>query len=158
MQLLTDRYFKSVTLSQSKTFNGKTYSADEVAAAFQLSLWEIEYDGGNGQNPTGSYPADTFPRTDGNYFNNSGIFTATATAGTDAADAIGLATYFLNNFALGSSGVDGAYASYALTNCNSQDQFLGVANVNAVPLPAALPLGASLLLGLGVAKKFRSRR
>jgi hypothetical protein len=158
MQLLTDRFLPYVSLSQSQTINGKTYSAGEVAAAFQLSLWEIEYDGGSGQNPTGSSPADTFPRTDNNYFNNSGKFTATANAGTDAADAIGLATYFLNNFTSGTSGIDPTYSSFALTNSNSQDQFLGVVNANAVPLPAALPLGASLLLGLGIAKKVRSRR
>jgi hypothetical protein len=158
MQLLTDRFLPYVTLSQTQTINGKPYSAGEIAAAFQLSLWEIEYDGGSGLNPTGSSPADAFPRTDGNYFNNSGKFTATANAGTDAADAIGLATYFLNNFTTGTSGIDPAYSSFALTNYCSQDQFLGVVNANPVPLPAALPLGASLLLGLGIAKKVRSRR
>jgi hypothetical protein len=159
MQLLTDRYSKYLSLSGLKTINGTSYSAGEIAAAFQLSLWEIEYDGGSGTNRYATYTPESFPGA--GYF-GGGNFKVSATSGTSGADAVGLANYFLNNFTLNTPGVDTTYSSIALTSSNSQDQFFGIPNVPPrcapVPLPAAFPIGASLLVGLGVVKKLRSRR
>jgi hypothetical protein len=159
MQLLTDRYGKYLSLSGTQSINGSTYSAGEVAAAFQLSLWEIEYDGGSGKNSYYSYTPESYPGA--NYY-STGNMTASAAYGSSGYKAIGLSSYFLSQFTLGTTGVDSVFASYALTNGSAQDQFLGVPNavpqVTAVPLPAALPLGASLLVGLGVIQKIRSRR
>jgi hypothetical protein len=49
IQLLADQYFGLVNAG-GKTIGGTAYTAPVIAAAFQLSLWEIEYDGGSGQN------------------------------------------------------------------------------------------------------------
>jgi hypothetical protein len=159
MQLLADRYSKYLSLSGSQTINGSSFSAGEIAAAFQLSLWEIEYDGGAGTNRYATYSPESFPSA--SYF-GGGNFTVSATTGTSGAEAIGLAHYFLDTFTLNTTGVDTTYSSFALTNGNAQDQFLSVSNitpqVNSVPLPAALPVGASFLLGLAVINRFRAKR
>jgi hypothetical protein len=153
LQALANSYAGYLSLSGTKTINGASYSAGEIAAAFQLSVWEIEYDGGSGLNSASASAPETFPGA--NYF-SSGNLTASASNGSAGAKAISLAGYFLNNFTLNPSGADNTYTVFALTNADRQDQFFGVAH--AVPLPAALPLGGSLLVGLGILGRIRSKR
>jgi hypothetical protein len=160
LQLLTDRYARLLVLSGTEKINNTTYTAGEVAAAYQLAVWEIEYDGGSGKNSTSASVPESFPGA--NYF-TTGNMRASAAAGTAGADAIALSSYFLDNFALNTAGVDTTYSSWALVNGNYQDQFLGVPNIvpqtiQSVPLPSALPTGFALLVGLGIARKVKQRR
>ena len=161
MQLLADQYFGLVN-NGAKTVGGNSYTVAEIAAAFQLSLWEIEYDGGAGQNSTAPViPGipESYPRADGNYF-GTGNFKASG-GGTQGAAAITLANYFLGNFTVGNRGLDTNYASLALTQACKQDQFWGIPNGTIphteVPLPAALPAGLTVLIGLGAYRKIRAK-
>ena len=163
IQLLADQYFGLVNAG-TKTIGGNSYTAAEIAAAFQLSLWEIEYDGGSGQNssaPTIVGIPESYPLSGGNYF-GTGNFTASG-GGSQGSAAITLADYFLNNFTVGNLGLDSNYASLALTCSTKQDQFWGVPNGTIphtvpLPLPAALPAGLVLLVGMGAVRKYRAHR
>jgi len=161
VQLLADQYFGLVNAG-TKTVGGNSYTAPEIAAAFQLSLWEIEYDGGSGQNsgaPVIPGIPESFPRAGGNYFSTGNL--KASGGGTQGTAAITLATYFLNNFTVGNAGLDSNYSSLALTNSCKQDQFWGIPNGSIphieVPLPAAAPAGLTLLIGLGVFRKVRAK-
>ena len=168
IQLLTDQYFGLIIPSGFEAITGAPaphttgpdagkYSAASIAAAFQLSLWEIEYDGGLGKNTAATNGPEGYPSS--NYF-STGNFKASG-GGNSGTDAINLATYFLDNFTVGTLGVDTAYSSKALTQGSKQDQFWGipgaVPHTPTVPLPAALPAGLTLLVGLGAFRKIRAK-
>jgi len=105
------------------------------AAAFQLGMWEIVYDGGTSPNFT------------------AGNFKASAVAGdTTSAAALAEAQSWLSG--LPNVTPTEHYQLYVLSDRCLQDQVFGV---NAVPLPAALPAGLSLLAGLGVFRRYRKR-
>jgi len=116
---------------------------NELAAAFQLSVWEIVYDG----IPTlGGETAAVF---------NTGTFQASgdSTAINDALsmlNAIGSATPFTDS-----------YTVYALSDAGIQDQIFAVPNGGTpaplVPLPAALPMGLALIGGMGLFRVVRHR-
>ena len=128
------------------------------AAAFQLAVWEIVYDG-----PT-AHPST--PATDDSYFSggtfnsffNTGNFRIYSGQSSDSAvtTAISLlnsltGTYTTSSFVLG-----------ALTNSSYQDQITafntpGVAGSPAVPRPAALPVGGAMLGAMGLVARFRKR-
>jgi hypothetical protein len=160
IQLLTDQYLGLINAG-TKTIGGNPYTAAQIAAAFQLSLWEIEYDGGSGQNagaPVIAGIPESFPRAGDNYFSTGNL--KASGGGSSGAAAVTLANYFLDHFTLNTPGVDTTYSSFALTNSYKQDQFLGIpnpppSNVPPVPLPAALWSGMALLGALGV---FRATR
>jgi hypothetical protein len=110
-------------------------SNDMNAAAFQLAVWEIEYDGSE------AFNAST------NYF-GSGNIQANATAGSTGADAIGIAVGWLNALQPAAS----LSTLVALNSDAAQDHLTAV-----VPLPPALWAGASMLLGMFAVRKFRQR-
>jgi hypothetical protein len=143
IQGFADTYYASAAHSYG------SYNADETAAAFQLAIWEIEYDGGAGKEsftPGGSY----------NFFTH-GLVEATGTDSEGIA-AVTLANNWLNNFTAASS-----VSSLAFVNSSAQDQFIyqpggnGGGNQTAVPLPAAFPAGIALLGGLFGARKMKRK-
>jgi len=134
------------------TVGSNTYTASEVAAAFQLGIWEIEYDGGSG--------GEAFPEAANyNYFSTSDthhLFNASSTH-TDGEAAIALANIWLNDFTAATS-----VTSLALVSSSDQDQMMympggGTPPPPAVPLPEALPAGLALMGGLGVVRFIRRR-
>jgi hypothetical protein len=126
-----------------------TYDANETAAAFQLGVWEIEYDGGSG--------GEAF--TSGGSFNffTHGEVEATGTT-SDGIGAVTLANLWLNHFTAATS-----VTSLALANYSNQDQLIyqpggtGGGGQTSVPLPAAFPAGAALLGGLFGARKLKRK-
>jgi hypothetical protein len=120
-------------------------SSNIGAAAFQLAVWEIEYDAG-GRTGAGTDALDMTARTSDYYFTN-GRIQATATGNTTGADAITLATAWLNELSPATS----LSTALALNNIDYQD------HLTAVPLPAALPVGAAMLVSLFAARKIRRR-
>ena len=143
IQGLADTYFSLAAHTDG------SYNADETAAAFQLAVWEIEYDGGTGKEsftPGGSY----------NFFTH-GLVEATGT-NSEGIAAVNLANNWLNHFTAASS-----VSSLAFANSSSQDQFVyqlgvgGTGQVTAVPLPAAFPAGVMLLSGLFGARKMKRK-
>ncbi len=124
------------------------FTANETAAAFQLGIWEIEYDGGQG--------GEVFPQAANyNYFAQGNLM---ATGGTsEGTDAINLANTWLNSFSP-AQGVD----SFALVSDGAQDQLVfqpggGTFQVPSAPLPAAFPGGVALLSGLFGARKLKRK-
>jgi hypothetical protein len=123
------------------------FTANETSAAFQLAVWEIEYDGGQG--------GESFPQNASfNYFAQGNLIaTGTNTEGTDA---ISLANTWLNNFSQAAS-----VNSLALVSTGAQDQFIyqpgGGGTPPAAPLPAAFPGGVALLGGLFGARKWKRK-
>jgi hypothetical protein len=115
------------------------------AAAFALAVWEIEYDAG-GRTGAGTDALDASAHSSDYYFAN-GRIQATATAGTTGSDALSLASSWLNQL----TPADSLTSVLALNSSTNQDQ------ITAVPLPAALPIGATLLFGLFSARKLRRR-
>jgi hypothetical protein len=136
------------------TYNATQYNEDEVAAAFQLGIWEIEYDGGSA--------GEAFPEAGNfNYFsktNTFDTFNASAITGSQGAAAISLANLWLNNFTEANSVI-----SLALVSNTDQDQMIFQPGGGtpppppAVPLPEALPAGLALLSGLGLVRFARRR-
>jgi hypothetical protein len=120
-------------------------SSNTSAAAFQLAVWEIEYDAG-GHTGTGTDTLDKTAHTSDYYFGN-GRIQAAATGNTTGADAITLATAWLNELSPATS----LSSALALNNPDYQD------HLTAVPLPAALPVGAAMLVSLLAARKLRRR-
>jgi hypothetical protein len=123
------------------------YTANETSAAFQLAIWEIEYDGGQG--------GESFPQSAGfNYF-SQGNLSAVGTNG-EGIDAIALANTWLNGFSAARN-----VNSLALVSDGAQDQFVyqpgGGSTPPTVPLPAAFPGGVALLGGLFGARKLKRK-
>ena len=123
------------------------YTANQTAAAFQMAVWEIEYDGGQG--------GETFPQGGSfNYF-AQGNFTASAN-NSDGTAAITLANSWLNNYTAAS-----AVTSLALVSDSAQDQMVyqpgGGSTPPAAPLPAAFPAGVALLSGMFGARKLKRK-
>jgi hypothetical protein len=116
-------------------------TSNELAAAFQLSVWEIVYDG----IPTlGGETAAVF---------NNGAFQASGDA-----TAINDAVSMLN--AIGSGSFTDSYTVFALSDASIQDQIFAVPNGGAlppVPLPEALPMGLALMGGIGFFRVVRRR-
>jgi hypothetical protein len=105
------------------------------AAAFQLGVWEIVYDGG------------ILPDFSG------GQFLASAVAGdATSIGALAQAQSWLTG--LPNAVLSAHYQLYVLSDPRLQDQLFGV---RAVPLPAALPAGLSLLAGIAVLRRLRRR-
>jgi hypothetical protein len=164
LQGLIDNYWSAIDFTNTHgtdySINSTSYTDNQVGAAFQLAVWEIEYDGGAAGD--GKSGGETFGSAT-NYF-STGKLTAVATGTTprkaNGQAAIDLATYWLNNFA-----PDSNVASLVLTDTNGtgfQDQLYGIPNPSggngqAVPLPAALPTGLALLIGLGVFRTVRRK-
>ncbi|HUO10262.1 MAG TPA: hypothetical protein VM008_18290 [Phycisphaerae bacterium] len=141
IQGLANQYFP-VAGSASGNF-----TANQTAAAFQLAVWEIEYDGGLG--------AESFPQGSSfNYF-SQGNLTANAND-SDGVAAISLANTWLNNFTASES-----VTSLALVSDGAQDQLVfqpgGGSTPPAAPLPAAFPAGAALLAGMFGARKLKRK-
>jgi hypothetical protein len=105
-------------------------SSNIGAAAFQLAVWEIEYDAG-GRTGAGTDALDMTARTSDYYFTNGRI----------------QATAWLNELSPATS----LSTALALNNIDYQD------HLTAVPLPAALPVGAAMLVSLFAARKIRRR-
>lgn len=139
IQGFSDTYFPV-----AGTANGG-FTANETAAAFQLAIWEIEYDGGQG--------GEAFPQGGSyNYFAQGNFKAAGNTEGTAA---ITLANGWLNNFTT-ANGVN----SFALISSSAQDQLVfqpGGGTPPSVPLPAAFPGGVALLGGLFGARKLKRK-
>ena len=110
-------------------------TSNETAAAFQLAVWEIVYDGSVGSTVTSTV------------FSN-GSFTAS----NDSA-AIDDAVAMLKGIT--GSGFANTYTVYALSDGTIQDQIFAVPN--SVPVPAALPSGLALLVGLAAYRKIRAK-
>ena len=93
-----------------------------------------------------------------NYF-SSGFLKAVKSGSTgDGQAALTLANGWLNNFV-----ADTALSSLALVSGSRNDQFMGIPNAFgaasvATPLPAALPGGVALIVGLGLSRKLRKQR
>lgn len=131
------------------------------AAAFQLALWEIEYDGGNAAPGGGeSYPIGAGK----NYFSGSykGIVSAYST-NSNGASAISTAKAWLDGLTTAAS-VTNATALGDYNNSNKQDQLTlvpggtGTPGVGLpVPIPAALPGGLALIGGLVAVRKLRRK-
>jgi hypothetical protein len=112
------------------------------AAAFQMAVWEIEYDGGG--------RSDVFDGTphSADYYFALGRIRAGAGDNTTGSNAIGLATQWLN----GLTPADSITSAVGLNSDSRQDQ------LTAVPLPAALPVAGATLIGLFGVRKLRRRR
>lgn len=156
IQGLVDKYWSALDFGKTKstnyTFNSVAYTDDQVAAAFQLALWEIEYDGGAGGEKFGATA---------NYFssgNLKAVRSGTAARQLDGQAAINLANGWLNNFT-----ADVAISSIALVSGTRNDQFFGIPNAFSgasvpTPLPMALPGALALIAGLGLHQKLRRRK
>jgi hypothetical protein len=157
IQGLVDKYWSAVDFSHTNSTNysfaSVSYTDDEVAAAFQIAVWEIEYDGGTG--------GEHYVVGGSTNFFSSGNITATAIGNsTDKAEgnaAINLANEWLNHFT-----ADTTISSFALESSTKQDQLVGIPNSGGgsavpTPLPAALPGGAALIAGLGLYRKSRRK-
>jgi hypothetical protein len=151
IQGLVDAFWNKVDFTNSVpanySFNSVSYTDNVVAAAFQLSIWEIEYDGGS---PGESYNLNNAT----NYFGSGQL---TVTGSGDGQTAIDLANAWLNSTAWRA---DSAISSYALESSSYQDQLYGIPNAGGsgetpVPLPASLPAGLCLFVGLAAYRKFR---
>lgn len=132
-------------------------------AAFQLAVWEIEYDGGSietplkgsGENLSGSMDY-YFGRTNGK------ILTATWSSNTSSVSyqAVNLATTWLNELTNVSVGNPAITTAVALNSPGTMDQTGGIQDqlgIKAVPVPAALPVGVAMLAGMAVVRKIRRR-
>jgi hypothetical protein len=106
------------------------------AAAFQLGVWEIIYDNGTDL-ATGTFKASPFA---GDTISAAAVIQAQAWLG-----------------GLGAVNPTAHYTLYVLSDPQLQDQLVGVptGGIPAVPLPAALPMGMSLLAGVGLYRPFR---
>ena len=127
------------------------FDANQTAAAFQLAIWEIEYDGGSG---TGK---DTYTSGGSTNFLTAGLVKASGT-GTEATGAVTLANSWLNHFTAATS-----VTSLALVSYGAQDQLIfnpsttTTTTQTAVPVPAAFPAGVALLTGMFGARKLRRK-
>jgi len=143
IQGLVNSYFSDAGVAYSG------YDANQTAAAFQLAVWEIEYDGGYGK--------ETFTNGGSTNFLTAGLLEATGT-GSEALGTVTLANYWLNHFTAATS-----VTSLALVSGGAQDQLIcnissgGGGNLATVPRPAAFPAGAALLTGLFGARKLRRK-
>ncbi len=157
IQGLVDKYWSSIdfahTNSTNYSFSSVSYTDDEVAAAFQIAVWEIEYDGGTGGE---SYTVGGST----NFFSGGNLKAVSSGNGTlqvEGQAAINLANGWLNHFT-----ADTTISSFALESSTKQDQLVGIPNATSggavpTPLPAALPGAAALIAGLGLARKFRRK-
>jgi hypothetical protein len=123
-------------------YYGQALLSNENAAAFQMGVWEIVYDG--------AASADF----------SSGLFQASAVGGDPtSSSALSQAQSWLAG--LSSADPTVHYQLYVLSDPNLQDQLFGVPTDGgtppSVPLPAAFPMGAALVGVLGVARKLRRR-
>ncbi len=153
IQGLYNKYGASIDYNKSKSaysFNGTAYTDDQVAAAFQLAIWEIEYDGGAG--------GEGFGKTT-NYFSSGNLKAVKSGSTADGQAAINLANGWLNNFT-----PDNSIASLALVSGSRSDQFLGIGGsfgtalaAVATPLPMGALGGLALIAGLGVRRKLAKR-
>ena len=157
IQGLVDRYWNAIDFTKTNgtnyTFNSVAYTDDQVAAAFQISVWEIEYDGGNGGE------AYTFGGSK-NFFTGGNLSASKIGNSTELANgqaALNLANGWLNHIT-----ADNTVSSFALESSYKQDQLVGIVNpsgsASPTPLPAALPGGLALMAGLGIYRKIRSKK
>jgi hypothetical protein len=158
IQGLVDKYWSALDFTKTNgtayVFNSIAYTDDQVAAAFQLAVWEIEYDGGTG-GETYTVGGSTNFFTGGNL---KAVKAGTTTQQNNGQAAINLANGWLNKFT-----ADTTISSLALVSGYKQDQLVGIPNSGGgasvpTPLPAALPGGAALIGGLGFYKKLRKRK
>jgi hypothetical protein len=129
------------------------YTAAERAAAFQLAVWEIEYDGGGVAPPPTGEAIGTFQTRDF-YFTHGIITVDYSNSGAAGKNAIDLSTSWLNT--LVAADVTSAVALNNPASGNDsgcQDQL----GFKVVPVPAALPVGIAMLAGMAVVRKIRRR-
>ncbi len=121
-------------------YYGQATLNDVNAAAFQLGIWELLYDGSTTNL-------------------SSGLFQASSTSDSESIAAFSEAETWLSDY---STVVPTAhYQLYAFSDPNLQDQLFGVvvppSGGSPTPLPAALPAGLGLLGALGIGRKLRTR-
>jgi hypothetical protein len=128
-----------------------------AAAAFQIAVWEIEYDGGNQAPGTG----EAIP---GAAYFTSGILkvTASGSSSNKAHLAITEATSWLNSLTAASTLASNTIALGDYYANRTQDQLTVVPagstpNHAVVPFPSALVLGASMLAVMGVVRRMRRK-
>jgi hypothetical protein len=157
IQGLVDKYWIALDFAHTNgtnySFNSVSYTDDQVAAAFQIAVWEIEYDGGTG-GETYTVGGST------NFFsggNLKAVKTGTSTQMANGQAAMNLANGWLNHFT-----ADTTISSFALESSTKQDQLVGIPNSGGgssvpTPLPASLPGGALLITGLALYRKMRRK-
>jgi len=132
-----------ITELYDRSFSG-IGTNNELAAAFQLAVWEIVDDG----IPTlGGETAADF---------NSGTFQASGDT-TAINDAVGM----LNAIGSAAPLID-SFTVYALSDAGIQDQIFAIPTGGtpvppAVPLPAALPMGLAMMGAMGLIRGIRRR-
>lgn len=158
IQGLVNKYWSAIDFTKTNgtaySFNSVSYTDDQVAAAFQLAVWEIEYDGGTG-GETYTVGGSTNFISGGNL---KAVKAGTTTQQNNGQAAINLANAWLNNFTSAST-----ISSLALVSGYKQDQLVGIPTPGGgastpTPLPGALPGGAALIAGLGFIRKLRKSR
>jgi len=116
-----------------------SHTAAVNAAAFQLAVWEIEYDGET-VNELQSHVTNT------DYFSTGKIIASADVSSSTGAEAIAVANTWLKDLA--AAPVTTAIA----LNSDTQQDFLTV-----VPIPAAFPMGFAMLAGIFAVRKLRNR-
>jgi len=146
---LTDFWNKYMSTTTGSVIVPAGYTANQANAAFQIGIWEIEYDSPTSTTGPINFTPDLY----------NGNFKLQTTASSDPSVVLAQSWLTADLSTAGS-----AYSLYALQSDTAQDQVFGVLNpppvggeVPVVPLPAALPMGAAMLSGMGLIARLRRR-
>jgi hypothetical protein len=133
VQGLVNAHYGSITFGS----RGADLASDINAAAMQLAIWEIIYDGG------------TSPS-----FTSGDIQASGLNSNVNGSAAVATALTWLQTLQPSQ-----AVSSWALESDSYQDQMIGIPQVgrSPVPLPPALPAGGLLLGGIAILRKIRHK-